>query len=162
MGFYMDNLDTYKKAKEKTDCEINAHLQTRQLHNEATSLAIAYLNDYLPWYKIKFKAKGGGYIQESIILELKSHFGNNVDAKVIKNYLAKSGIISSSQIFCICVLVFPLLASALFYNFVQLEKVDTYFMFCIAFLVIGVIFAGIWCESSLIRLYRIKDVKVKK
>ncbi len=57
----MDNLDTYKKAKEKTDCEINTHLQTCQLHNEATSLAIAYLNDYLPWYKIKFKAKGGGY-----------------------------------------------------------------------------------------------------
>ena len=70
MGFYMDNLDTYKKAKEKTDCEINAHLQTRQLHNEATSLAIAYLNDYLPWYKIKFKAKGGGYISRNYYIRI--------------------------------------------------------------------------------------------
>lgn len=34
-----------------------------------------------------------------------------------------------------------------------MDNLDTYFMFGIG---------GIWCESSLIRLYRIKDVKVKE
>jgi hypothetical protein len=133
-----------EKTLQDKGFEVNTKIKNSKDKGRAgLSLAIAYLNDYLPWYKVKFKAKGGGYIQESIILELKSHFGNNVDVKVIKNYLAKSGIISSSQIFCICVLVFPLLASAIFYNFVQLEQASIYFIFCIAFLVIGVIFAGI-------------------
>ena len=46
----MENLDTYKKAKDLDDNEINAHLKNRQQYNEATALSVAYLNDYLPWY----------------------------------------------------------------------------------------------------------------
>ena len=158
----MENLDTYKNAKEKADLEINNHLKNLHQYNEATTLSLAYLNDYLHWYKIKFKNKAGGYIQDAIILELKKLFGNNVDVKVIKKYLVKHGIISSVQIFIICVLILPLIASSLFYILVQLEYKYLYFIFAMIFLVMGAIFAGIWTESTLFRLYRIKEIKVKE
>lgn len=158
----MENIDTYKKAKEKANLEINDHLKAHQQYNESTVLAIAYLNEYLPWYKVKFKKKGGGYIQESIILELKSLFGNNVDVKIIKKYLAKRGIISTTQLFVISLIIMPLIMTFLFYTIVQLEDKSIYFIFYYGVFSACCIFACIWNETSLIRLYRIKEIKMKE
>lgn len=110
------NIDHEKlrNAQSDIDFQRNHYREKIAKQNNDTSMAIVHLNENLEWYKYKSLDVYSGRRQNWIVGCLKNYFPN-LDEKVLRSKLSRSGILTTFQVIVLLNTIIILLSVAFGY-----------------------------------------------